>query len=93
MMGLKPTDDDEEREAILSALNYNHNIEAYINDHLDEEDTFYLIEKQFFDAWSMNLGFVEEKSFVIKKEKIHVIDNASLVEPYHEFRLKEVLYN
>ena len=60
---------------------------------MDEEDTFYIIEKQFFDAWSMNIGFVEEKSFVIKKEKLHIIENASLVEPFHEYRLKEVLYN
>lgn len=58
--------------------------QAYINDHLDEEDTFYIIDKNFFDAWSMNLGFVEEKSFVIKKEKIHIIDNANLVEPFHD---------
>lgn len=30
MMGLKPKDEEEEREAILSALNNNHNIEGYI---------------------------------------------------------------
>ena len=28
MMGLKPTNDEEEREAILAVLNYNHNIEV-----------------------------------------------------------------
>jgi hypothetical protein len=31
MMALKPTDDQEEKEAILSALNYNHNLEVYYN--------------------------------------------------------------
>jgi hypothetical protein len=30
MMGLRPTSDNEEREAILSALDYNHNIEVRI---------------------------------------------------------------
>jgi hypothetical protein len=52
MMALKPDSDDSEREAILSSLNYNHNIEAYINDHLEEEEVFYVIQKHFFDGWS-----------------------------------------
>lgn len=30
MMGLNPSDELEEREAILSALNNNHNVEGYI---------------------------------------------------------------
>jgi len=41
----------------------------------------------------MNVGFCEEKSFVIKKEKMKVLDNANLVEPLHQFRMKEVSYN
>jgi hypothetical protein len=41
----------------------------------------------------MNVGFTDEKNFIIKKEKMKIIDNASLLEPYHELRLKEVLYN
>jgi hypothetical protein len=45
MMGLKPMNEEEEREAILSVLDYNHNIEAYIHEHLEEEDTFYVVEK------------------------------------------------
>jgi hypothetical protein len=40
----------------------------------------------------MNVGFVDDKSFVIKKEKMTVIDNADLVEPMHEKRLKEITY-
>lgn len=30
MMGLKPVDEEEEREAILSALGNNHSVEGYI---------------------------------------------------------------
>ena len=41
----------------------------------------------------MNVGFCEEKSFVIKKEKLKVIDNSSLLEPFHEYRLKQATYN
>jgi len=92
MMGLKPASEDEEREAILSALGNNHSLEGYIQEHLEEEDTFYVVEKQFFEAWMMNVGFVDDKSYIIKKEKMNVIDNASLVEPLHELRLKEVTY-
>lgn len=35
MLGLNPQDEEEEREAILSALNNNHNVEGYIQEHLD----------------------------------------------------------
>jgi hypothetical protein len=59
MMGLKADNDNEEKEAILAALNNNHNIETYINEHLEEEDTFYIIEKTFWDLWCMNVGFNE----------------------------------
>lgn len=44
-MGLKPNSEEEEREAILASLDYNHKIENYINDHLDEEKVFYIIDK------------------------------------------------
>jgi hypothetical protein len=32
----------------------------------------------------MNVGFVDDKSYIIKKEKIDVIDNLSLLETFHE---------
>jgi hypothetical protein len=57
MLALNPISDEVEKEAILSVLNYNHNIEAYIFDHLETEDVFYVVNKQFFDSWSMNVGF------------------------------------
>lgn len=37
----------------------------------------------------MNVGFVDDKSYIIKKEKIDIIDNAKLLEPMHELRLKD----
>jgi hypothetical protein len=40
----------------------------------------------------MNVGFIDDKSYIIKKEKINVIDNKELLEPLHEFRMREVLY-
>ena len=47
----------QEKEAILSVLNYNNNIGAYIFDHLETEDIFYIMDKRFFDSWSVNVGF------------------------------------
>jgi hypothetical protein len=69
IMGLKPNSEEDEREAILSVLGNNHNIEGYIQDHLEVEDTYFMIEKGFFEAWSMNVGFIDDKSYIIKKEK------------------------
>jgi hypothetical protein len=51
-----------------------------------------MIEREFYEAWTMNVGFVDDKSYVIKKEKIDIIDNANLMEPLHELRLKDVTY-
>ena len=96
MMGLKPSNDEDEREAILSALDNNHNVEAYIQEHLDEDDFnkdhFYVIDKAFYESWCMNLGFIDGKSYIIKKEKMTVIDNANLLEPLHDHRMREVVY-
>lgn len=90
MMGLKPSSDEDEREAILSVLGNNHNIEGYIQQHLEIEDVYYIVEKQFFDAWSMNVDFIDDKNYIIKKEKINVIDNLELIEPMHDKRTKEI---
>lgn len=56
-MALRTNTEQEERDAMLSVLNHNHHIEDYINDNLDKEDTFYLLNKKFFDAWSLHVGF------------------------------------
>ena len=41
----------------------------------------------------MNVGFVDDKSYIIKKEKLKTIDNQDLIEPLHELRMKEVLFS
>lgn len=60
---------------------------------MEVENTFYLLEINFWNHWSTNVGFDETKAFKIKKEKLKVIDNQSLIEPGHEYRPKEMLYN
>ena len=49
MTGLLPQDDEEERQAILAALNQNRNLTSFIYDHLPEETEFYILEKKFWD--------------------------------------------
>jgi hypothetical protein len=31
----------------------------------------------------MNVGFIDDKSYIIKKEKQNTINNADLIEPFH----------
>lgn len=79
MLALKANTPEIEKEAILSVLDYNHNIEDYIHSHLEIEDAYYVMNKRFFDAWSSHVGYsssLEKSSFLIKKEeRLKVIDN------------------
>lgn len=45
MLGLRTVSDEDQKQAILSVLNYNSNIEVYINDHLETEQTFFVVNK------------------------------------------------
>jgi DUSP domain len=94
MLGLRTINDEVQKQAILSVLNYNPNIEVYIQEHLDTEDTFFVVNKHFWDSWTANVGFDgnSNRLSVKKEEKIKTIDNASLVENLHSQRLKEVQY-
>jgi len=74
-------------------MNNNHNLETYINEHLEEEDTFYLIEKQFWEQWCNNVGFNDSQNISFKREKSKFINNEKLLEPKHDFRLRDVTYN
>ncbi|TNV87076.1 hypothetical protein FGO68_gene9179 [Halteria grandinella] len=101
LLALKPDNQLHEREAILSVLNHNNHIEDYIEQHLDVEDTFYIVIKKFFDAWAQHVGFSstsalmdpKTQSFQIKKqEKLSIIDNNTLIEILHTVRLQDVQY-
>lgn len=99
MLPLIPKDIEDERDAIVAVLNGNTNLEQEINSKLDSDKhwdggPFYVIEKEFWDSWADNVSFRGNKSkFAIRKEKKQAIDNLSLIEDGHEFRMKEVYYN
>ena len=58
--------------------------QSYIYDHLEEEQVFYVIDKEFWDSWAIAVCFNEDKTVISKKEKMKTINNANLMEPHHE---------
>jgi hypothetical protein len=49
MTAITPETDEEERDAILAAMNGNKNLETLIYETLPEEQEYYVIEKQFWE--------------------------------------------
>jgi hypothetical protein len=79
---------DNEKEAILSVLGRNPNIDSYIHEHLDSEPVFYIVSQKFFDAWCDKTSF--SRSHEIKREDRDLcMDNSALIEEGHTSRLKE----
>ena len=84
MVGLKPQDIEEEREAILAVLDQNRNIEAAIHSELEKFETFYVMEREFWDSWTDNVSFKgNQSSFATRKQKKQIIDNDNLIEEGH----------
>ena len=49
MTAVTPETDEEERDAILAAMNGNRNLESLIYETLPEEQEYYVIERQFWE--------------------------------------------
>lgn len=52
-----------------------------------------MINKAFWDTWSITMNFNDDKTLTLKKEKVKIINNLELLEPAHDYRLKELTYN
>ena len=92
MTAITPETDEEERAAILAALNGHRNLETFIYETLPEEQEYYVIEKDFWDQWCTALAINSEGMYSIKKEHKDFIDNKSLMEEMHSFRMKDLTY-
>ena len=57
MTAIIPANDDDECAAILAAFNGNRNLESFIYETLPEEQEFYVIEKKFWDQWTVAMNF------------------------------------
>ena len=49
MTAVTPETDEEERDAILAAMNGNRNLESLIYETLPDEHEYYVIEKEFWE--------------------------------------------
>ena len=56
MTAITPETDEEERDAILAAMNWTKNLETFIYESLPEETEYYVIEKDFWDQWCTALA-------------------------------------
>ena len=92
MTAVTPETDEEERAAILAALNGHRNLETFIYETLPEEQEYYVIEKDFWDQWCTALAIESDGMYSIKKEHKDFIDNKSLMEEMHTFRMKDLTY-
>lgn len=79
----------------MAVLGYTRNIEIAIKAELVEPNShFYLIEKEFWDSWVDNVNFKGDKSvFAMRQKRKTTIENGSIIEEGHQYRLREVNIN
>jgi len=49
MTAITPETDEEERDAILAAMNGNKNLETFVYETLPDETEYYVVEKPFWE--------------------------------------------
>ena len=94
MTAITPETDEEEREAILAAMNGNKNLETFVYETLPDETEYYVVEKPFWEQWctALQLSGIGESKYYITKEHKDAIDNKGLMEDMHQFRMKDLAY-
>ena len=92
IMAVTPETDEEEREAILAAMNGHKNLETFIYETLPDEQEYFVIEKDFWESWCTALAITQDGKYLIKKEHKDFIDNKKLMMEMHQFRMKDLTY-
>ena len=92
MTAVTPETDEEEREAILAAMNGHKNLETFIYETLPDEQEYFVIEKDFWESWCTALAITQDGKYLIKKEHKDFIDNKKLMMEMHQFRMKDLTY-
>lgn len=75
MTAITPETDEDERDAILAAMNGNKNLETLIYETLPDEQEYYVLERAFWDDWCAALAITNDGKYSIKKEHKATIDN------------------
>jgi hypothetical protein len=83
MTAVTPETDEEEREAILAAMNGHKQLETFIYETLPDEQEYYVIEQDFWDSWCTALAITSDGKYSIKKEHKDFIDNKKLMMDMH----------
>jgi hypothetical protein len=90
MMAITPDNDEDEKKAIFTALNFNRNIDSYLYDNFtDEIEKFYICEARFWEEWVANVNFGYDENLSLKRDHKTVIENEKLLEPKHKYRIKD----
>ena len=92
IFALTPANDKEEKYAILASLHGNKDLDSYIYEHLPQESEFFVIEKTFWDQWCHAMNWDEDTEYGLKMERKERIENMALMEPNHQFRMKDLMY-
>jgi hypothetical protein len=92
MVALNPVNPKEEKQAILAALNKNKHLDNYIYENLPKEKEYFVVDKAFWDSWCQAINWMEETEFGLKIDRPLGINNLSLMEPNHQFRMKDLVY-
>ena len=88
MLGLRSDGSpQEEFKAIQAYLGQKGldkiDLEKYIKENIDKEDTFYVIEKDFWDNWTKNTSDSGNDKMQPKDQRKMVIENRKLIEKNH----------
>lgn len=92
MVGLRPGSVKEEKAAILAALNGNPHLDNYIYECLPNEKEFFIVSKAFWDGWCLAVNWEEDDDFGLKMDRQLTIKNSELMEAFHQFRMKDLVY-
>jgi hypothetical protein len=83
MVGLRAGSSQQEKQAILAALNGNKHLENYIYESLPKERELFVVSADFWEQWCASVNWDDETDFGLKIERSLSIRNAELLEPGH----------
>ena len=92
MVALKTESAKEEKAAILAALNGNKHLDNYIYEALPKEKEFFVVDRVFWDEWCQSVNWLQDTDFGLKVDRVLSIKNQDLMEPLHQFRMKDLVY-
>lgn len=63
MTAITPETDEDERDAILAAMNGNKKLETLVYETLPDEQEYYVLERPFWDQWCAALAITQDGKY------------------------------